>query len=89
MNHKATVEIYIFWSIRHHLSGEPVFHAKAILCVRNVGVKMAVLLIKLFVVIVRHLQDALLDTEGVGKVFAERMPRDFYCPARKIFSVEK
>jgi hypothetical protein len=50
---------------------------------------MAVLIVELFVAIIRHLQNALLNTECVSKVLSERMSCDFYCPTGKVFSIEE
>ncbi len=89
VQHHAAVEVHILRRICHHRPDEAILHAQDVVRVGQVGEKVAILLVKLLVAIVAHLQDAVFDPERVRKVLPQRPLRDLDRPPGQILAIEE
>jgi hypothetical protein len=89
VDHHPAVEVHVMRGVRHHFTGETVFHPQDVVRVGDVGEKVAVLLVEFFVAVVGDLDDPVLDGKGVRKIFPERVVADLRRPPGEILAIEK
>src|SRR4030095_501026 len=71
------------------VSNESVFHAQAIMRERLFVKQMTELIVKRLVLVVPHLDQSVIDAEGVAKVLTRLMPLDLDDPVVEILAIKK
>lgn len=89
VQHHAAVEVHILRRIGHHRAGEAILHAQDVMRVGQVGEEVSVLLVKLLVAIVAHLQDTVFDAKRVREILPQRPLRDLDRPPGQILAIEE
>src|SRR4051812_19904883 len=89
MQHQAVVSECPLRTARHLFPDEPVLGRENVMRKLLAIKKVAVALVERLVLVVRHLEQSVFDTEGVAEIFSERIALDLRNPAIEVPPVEQ
>ena len=88
MKHCTAVTYGPSWTTFNLLTNKAVLQTQFIIGVFFICVNMAETIIKLIITVIYYFKHPIFNAKRIRKVFATRIPCNFYCPTCQILSVE-